>query len=149
MKRLLTICFCCLALPALAPLQYTIGTNGRYHSSYDSMEPYGDAKLVNGLSDYVYVNPSLGTSFIGPYVDRANAFGIQVYDTIESYTNNQAVGGLVALTWNAPFVDRQNTFPMFTYDTIEGYVDATNIDGLSGGGNNSTPLNWTGAYVVH
>lgn len=72
---------------------------------FDDMESYTELVALNGLDGGSGTRLVYG--FTGPYVDRANHFGLKALDDMESYTVSAAVNGLNGGSgFNGPYVDR-------------------------------------------
>jgi hypothetical protein len=58
----------------------------------------------------------------------------QIYDTVETYTDNAALNSLNGgFNWNGAYADRSSLNGVEDFDTIESYTDAAALNGLNGG----------------
>jgi len=109
--------------------------------NHDTVETYADGADLNNLN----ASARLGTSqvdFSGAYVSRQNPFGLNDFDTMESYTDLEILHGLNGgQLWPLAYVVHEGFLGLQDSDTMESYTDAASVNGLSGGSV------WDGAYV--
>src|ERR1051326_6530787 len=73
---------------------------------------------------------------------NAAASATQIYDSIDSYSDNAAVNSLNGGTlWKGAYTDRANAFGVVSQDDLESYSDTTQLNTLNLG------IGFNGAYT--